>query len=67
MYFVFFHFSEYQVGIGISPFGLHPRFMRRTFPLHEFLHGIRVDYWTDRVSFVGSRILLFHCLLTPAE
>lgn len=57
----------YQVGTGVSPFGLHPRFVRHAFSLHEFLHGIGVDYWTDRVSFVGSRVLLFHCLLTSTE
>lgn len=51
----------------LPPFGRHPRFVRHAFPLHEFLHGVRVDYWTDRVSFVGPRILLFHCLLSPAE
>lgn len=64
---IFSYFSEHQVGTGASPFGLHPRFMRCAFPLHEFLHGVGVDYWTDGVSFVGSRILLFHCLLTSAE
>jgi hypothetical protein len=24
-----------------------------------------MDYWADRVSFVGSRIFLFHSLLSP--
>lgn len=28
---------------------------------------MRVDDWTDRVSFVGSRTLLFHCLLSLEE
>lgn len=41
--------------------------MRHAFPFHELLHGIGVDDWTDRVSLVGPRILLFHGLLTPAE
>lgn len=56
-----------QVSTSISPFGLHPRFVRHAFPFHELLHGIGVDYWTDRVPLVGPRILLFHGLLTPAE
>lgn len=63
----FSHLSEYQVSTSVSPFGLHPRFVRCAFPFHELLHGIGVDYWTDGVPFVGPRILLFHCLLAPAE
>lgn len=64
-----YHLSKYQVSTSVSnsPFGLHPRFVRHPFSFHELLHGIGVDYWTDRVSFVGPRVLLFHCLLTSAE
>lgn len=35
------------------------------FPLHQLLHSIGVDYWSDWVAFVSPRIFLFHCLLPP--
>lgn len=35
------------------------------FPLHQLLHCIRVDYWSDWVAFISPRIFLFHCLFSP--
>lgn len=51
----------------VWPLGVSPWLMRHTFPFHELLHGIWMDDWTDGVSFVGPRILLFHCLLSLNE
>lgn len=35
------------------------------FPLHQLLHCVGVDYWSDRVAFVSPRVFLFHCLFPP--
>lgn len=39
--------------------------MGHPFPLHQLLHCIRVDYWSDWVAFVSPRVFLFHCLFPP--
>lgn len=39
--------------------------MRDPFLLHQLLHCIGVDYWSDWVAFVSPRIFLFHCLFPP--
>lgn len=47
------------------PFSLAAWFMGDTFPLHQLLHCIGVDYWSDWVAFVSPRVFLFHCLFPP--
>lgn len=39
--------------------------MRDPFLLHQLLHCIGVDYWSDWVAFVSPGIFLFHCLFPP--
>lgn len=51
----------------VWPLSLYTSLVRHNLPFHELLHGIGVDDWTDRVSLVGPRILLFHCLLSLEE
>lgn len=48
-----------------SPFGLAAWFMGDSFPLHQLLHCIGVDDWSDWVAFVSPRVFLFHCLFPP--
>lgn len=53
------------LGCYFSPFGLAAWFRGDPFPLHQLLHCIGVDYWSDWVAFVSPRVFLFHCLFPP--
>lgn len=35
------------------------------FPLHQLLHCVGMDYWSDWVTFVSPRVFLFHRLFPP--
>lgn len=54
-----------QQEANFLPFSLAAWFVGDSFPLHQLLHGVGVDYWSDWVSFVSPRVFLFHCLLPP--
>lgn len=57
--------SGTEPGCYFLPFSLAAWFMGDPFPLHQLLHCIGVDYWSDWVAFVSPRVLLFHCLFPP--
>lgn len=54
-----------ELGCYFLPFSLAAWFMWDPFPLHQLLHCIGVDYWSDWVAFVSPRVFLFHCLFPP--
>lgn len=57
--------ADPELGYHFLPFSLVAGFMGDPFPLHQLLHCIGVDYWSDWVAFVSPRVFLFHCLLPP--